>query len=464
MFHFGTDWKLLTWWDFFLAPIYIYLFYKIWKAYVDKHYSDNIEMHAILMRAFKFKIYATLFIALVYEFYYYGGDVEGYLTGASNINAAFFYKPSIALRMIFTSAEEYKEMYLNYYFNKELLHFIGTKHFLSTAELTVIKIGAFFSLITFCSYLPLTLVFSLIAFYGSFKVFSILAAEYPDLKSKFAFAFFYTPSILVWSSGLLKDPITYAGVSMVFYCTYRIIVHRKINIKYILGILFFGFVVLKIKSYILISMIPAILLFIFIGRLSKIRYTTVYYIALPFIIIIVGSLSFVFFNTLQKELGKYSLENVTYTANAFQSWHTIEGQMDNGSIYSLGEMDFTTFGLLKKIPLAFNVTYFRPYFWESRKPFVILASLESMYFIVITYQMFRKVKLSKFFGIISKTPILVFSITFFTLFGIGVGLTSYNFGALMRYKIPSIPYYLVFIYLATYLGTKSNVKDVEVKS
>jgi hypothetical protein len=416
------------------------------------------------MRAFKFKIYATIFIALVYEFYYYGGDVEGYLTGIIDINNAAFYKPSYGFKMLFTSADEYKEMYVNYVANKDLLQFIGTKHFLNTAELTVIKIGSLFSIFTFNLYIPLTLFFSLIAFYGSYKVFTILAGQFPALKSKFAFAFFYTPSILVWSSGLLKDPITYAGVSLIIYCAYQVFIFRKVKFKYIAGMVFFGFVVLKIKSYILISMIPALLLFIFVGRLSKLRLTFIYYLALPFILVIVGLLSLTFLNTLKNELGKYSLENVSYTANSFQTWHTIEGQMDNGSIYSLGDMDFSITGLIKKIPLAFNVTYYRPYFWESRKPFVILASLESMYFIFITIQMFRKTKFSRIFRIISKTPILVFSFTFIVLFGVGVGLTSYNFGALMRYKIPSIPYYLVFVYLVTYLGSKKEGKEISVEA
>ena len=45
---------------------------------------------------------------------------------------------------------------------------------------------------------------------------------------------------------------------------------------------------------------------------------------------------------------------------------------------------------------------------------------------------------------ISKDPNLVFCLVFSIIFAFAVGISSYNFGALSRYKIPCLPFYATF--------------------
>ena len=174
-------------------------------------------------------------------------------------------------------------------------------------------------------------------------------------------------------------------------------------------------------------------------------------------------------NSLKKQMGKYAIENLTTTMQQFQEWHFAEKELYGASVYSLGSSDYSTFGILKKFPLAVTVTYFRPYIWESRKPIILLSALESMWFILLTLRTFYRVGVFNFFRIIGEEPLLIFTFIFSMIFAFAVGLSSYNFGALARYKIPCMSYYMATIYVIDYIGyskkkesEKAELRNIEV--
>ena len=53
---------------------------------------------------------------------------------------------------------------------------------------------------------------------------------------------------------------------------------------------------------------------------------------------------------------------------------------------------------------------------------------------------------------------MLFTLSFSLLYGFVAGFTSYNFGALDRYKIPALPMYMITLVLVNYYREK-NIKD-----
>ena len=51
------------------------------------------------------------------------------------------------------------------------------------------------------------------------------------------------------------------------------------------------------------------------------------------------------------------------------------------------------------------------------------------------------------FKAIFNEPLLLYSLIFTLIFAFGVGIASTNFGALVRYRIPLIPFYFPLIYV-----------------
>jgi len=91
------------------------------------------------------------------------------------------------------------------------------------------------------------------------------------------------------------------------------------------------------------------------------------------------------------------------------------------------------------------VTLFRPFPWEAKKVIVLLSALEALMFVYFTFKAFQKRGIPKTLSLIFKDPNLLFCLTFSLIFAFAVGISTYNFGALSRYKIPCLPFYAAFL-------------------
>ncbi len=118
---------------------------------------------------------------------------------------------------------------------------------------------------------------------------------------------------------------------------------------------------------------------------------------------------------------------------------------DEDSSYDLGACDPSIVGMLVKCRQAVVVTLFRPFPWEARKIIVLLSALEAILFVYFTFKAFQKRGIPKTIGLIIKDPNLLFCLAFSLIFAFAVGISSYNFGALSRYKIPCLPFYGAFL-------------------
>ena len=75
--------------------------------------------------------------------------------------------------------------------------------------------------------------------------------------------------------------------------------------------------------------------------------------------------------------------------------------------------------------------------------------------IVIMIMLF-KIGLLRFFRYIFKDPYLIFSLVFTLTLAFGVGLSTANFGALVRYKIPFAPFFASMFFIINWYVKKSK--------
>ena len=117
-----------------------------------------------------------------------------------------------------------------------------------------------------------------------------------------------------------------------------------------------------------------------------------------------------------------------------------------------------------KIPAAINVSLFRPYLWESRNPIMLLSAIESSILLYLTFRLFQKRKLKNTIDVLSKDVNLQFFLLFGLIFSFFVGITTYNFGSLVRYKIQGYPFYIAAILLLYYLQPDIEKRKHQVKN
>ena len=104
-------------------------------------------------------------------------------------------------------------------------------------------------------------------------------------------------------------------------------------------------------------------------------------------------------------------------------------------------------GTIEKFPAAVNVTLFRPYIWEVGNIAMLAAAVESTIIFIYSLYIFLGLGFFRVIKLLSQDSFLFMCLVFALFFAFAVGFTSYNFGALVRYKIPCIPFFLCALFI-----------------
>ena len=148
------------------------------------------------------------------------------------------------------------------------------------------------------------------------------------------------------------------------------------------------------------------------------------------------------------------IEDISRTAEATARWLTYVSTREGGSGYSLGDFDYSTSGILRKTPAAIWVTLFRPYIWEAKNPVMLLSALESTIFLLVTLFVLFRVLARGRWRPLPGHPVIIFCFAFAISFAFAVGISTYNFGSLVRYKIPMMPFYVIGLFLLYHLSKR----------
>jgi hypothetical protein len=228
----------------------------------------------------------------------------------------------------------------------------------------------------------------------------------------------------------------------------------------------FSYMLTILKVYILISYVPFFILFIILKNVQNVNNIALKYLLAPALII--GSM-FGFTKALKTygdELGQFAVKDLTKSIKRYN--RAYENQANSGSAnsnFSLGvEFDGSMVGLAKLAPVAISTTFFRPFLWESRKPSTLLSSLESLLLMLFTIYIIFKAGFIKFFKLITSDPLIMYCFLFSCVFALFVGASTLNFGSLVRYKIPCMPFYLISLFLIYDRVKKIAASNLAIKS
>ena len=123
--------------------------------------------------------------------------------------------------------------------------------------------------------------------------------------------------------------------------------------------------------------------------------------------------------------------------------------------YDIGKIDNSISGLLSVAPLAIFTALFRPQFWEVGSVTMLFSAIENTLLLLFTVFLIIYNSPIKFVRIILNEPFLLYCLFFSLIFAFGVGIAGTNFGALVRYKIPLMPFFFPMLFLSYKLNKKS---------
>ena len=433
----------LTILDFVLLPFFVAIVYAIAYKIRNTKYSYKHPWRKYFIPALTVKIFGAIFIGLIYAYYYKGGDTFNYFNHSRVINSSFDESFIKWINLLFHIPSKYDNNYYSY--TSQMAWYSDV------ASYTICSITAFLGMFTFNTYLPTTILFAFISFTGIWALFRTVASLYPHLIKPIAVAVLFIPSVFVWGSGIFKDTICIFGLGWLTYGTFRFLVQKDYSFSNILISALSFILIAKVKLYILLGFVPALLIWILFNYTQRIKSSVSRFVVkLVFAVVLAGGILF-FMQRFGDELGKYSLENVVATSNITRGWISYASSRDEeSSAYSLGDFSPTIGGMLTQFPLAVNVTLFRPYIWEAKKIIVALSAIEALLFLFLTLKILFSIGPGKIWTTIIEDATIQFCLIFSVIFAFAVGISSYNFGALSRYKIPCLPFYALALILIYY--------------
>jgi hypothetical protein len=261
------------------------------------------------------------------------------------------------------------------------------------------------------------------------------------MEKKFSWAILFMPSLLFWGSAILKDTITFSAACWVTYCIYQIFIIKNNRIKYSIYLVIASIVIISIKAYIFVALVPGATIWILYDRIKSIK-SAFFRILIAPLIIGIGILGSSFLlSSLGSSLGAYgSIDKAIDKALVTKNDLTRDAYGQNS--FDIGEMDGSIGSIISKFPIALTAGLFRPFLWDVRNPVMLISALENTFLILLTFRVFFRLGPIKVFRTIFSNPLLIFSFVFVIFFSFSVGLSTANFGALVRYKIPSIPFFM----------------------
>jgi hypothetical protein len=438
--------------DFVVVPVVVSILLLIIRKLKKSKFKNNLAKNLILP-ALLFKIVLTFVAAYLNEYAFgYHGDTHYYYSGVLNIRDALLEDPT----------------FIQYGFSYDIyeLEQIATAKpevvwMANTPVCKVAQIATPFSFFMGNSYLGISLIFSFFSFWGLLKLFEVFCHEFPALSRQFAYGLFFFPSLAYWSSGLLKDSLSMCGLGLFVYSTYSIFILKKGIFKNLFAFLTGIYLIAIIKPYILIALIPAFSIWIFRKSNEKIKSKKRRYIRLAIATIIFCFVVFgagIYLST-SDTLQQFAMENMLEEIKRQQ---TLYEEYVGDSNFSFGSFDPTPLGLLKLFPTAVYTAIYRPFLWEVNKPIQYLSAVESFFFVIFTIYVLFQIGIKKFVSALYSNKTVFFCIIFTFIFAGFVGISTPNFGSLVRYKIPCLPFYLAALIILLSLKIKKNVRNSSV--
>lgn len=424
-----------------LALIFIYFFVILGIGYSLSKKLPYKQLSQYFIWGLAIKLLCGLGFGWVYVYYYGGGDTQMYYEGAS-----------VVFNEI-TSGNGFNILWDNFLLGHASKATYFTQRFVGIVNL-----------FAFNSYWACTLLFATLSFIGLWYLFKSFFRIFPSLHKQLAIAILFIPGVVFWSAGIMKDSICMLAVGLVVYAIQNIFLFNHKRIISIVTLVLSFYVLINLKAYIALALVVAVALYSILALKSKIRNRTQKVLVLPIAAVIMLGSAFLLVRYIGESLQRYSLENIMETAESYQNYHARisyagrGSEVRTGSAYDLGEINFESPGsIASKIPAALNVTFFRPYLWEVKNPVMLLSALESTAILVFTLMVLFRVGLGKFFRLIITQKEILFCLSFALIFGFAVGFTTYNFGSLVRYKTPCIPFFLVALILLNQHAAKKEV-------
>ena len=429
--------------DFLAIPLVIILI--IFIGFLIKK-KQPIDIQPYFFNALLLRILGSLSITLVYQYIYGYGDTFSYYSH-TQIISSFRSESFYSWWQIIINSPTDDNVHSLACMDKVLeAGYVSSLVYSVPENANVGKIGSLFNIICFDSYPAIAMFFGFFSFIGCWFIFKVFYQFFPEYKKQLALLCLFLPSLWFWGNGILKDPVCLFGLGTIVYNIFIINIHW---LKRLLFIALGSAILSYTKSYILTALLIALVIAYSIGIFKKLKL-----IGKLFSFVVIFGLLGLFYSRLSILMFDAFTEMIATSQLFLDSYSSVSDQ-GTGSLVT--QFDPTPFGFLKLMFQGLVNVFLRPFPWELRKIIYIFSILENL---LLYYILFKKIKVVQKIAPSQKSIIFIqFTILFFIILGIIIGITTFNLGTISRYRVPALPF--LFAGLLGYKIIKANKKTVQ---
>lgn len=373
--------------------------------------------------ALTFKLLGGIALGLLYTYYYTVGDTFAYFNDSSELAALARENFSAYVRFLWEGDESFPVWNKLFYQQTRSLFFV--------------KITSVINLLTLGNYWIASLYFSFLSFLGAWSLVAVLVRLHQKLLFAAAFAFLFFPSIVFWSSGIIKESLSMGCLFFIVVVFLRLWMKEKINVRAWIMTALSLWILWSLKYYYLAVLMP-VLCTALVMRLIVLpffRFKKTWINLLVWCVVFTVPLyvvSLVHPNFYPERFLEVILNNyLDFTAISRP-----------GSSIHYDSLQATFGSLLYHAPKALISGLFRPFITEAHTAFQFGIALENFVLVILAVTSIAHLK--KSFD--SENRLLVLSASvYIVILCIFLALSTPNFGTLARYRVGFLPFFVLLI-------------------
>jgi hypothetical protein len=381
------------------------------------------QLRGYLLPAALLKIILGMGVGLLYLKYYHAGDTLQYFSDGRTI--ASFARTNLLdyLQFLWNGTEGLSTMHL-YYAEPRALFFV--------------KFVSFLNLLTGDNYWLMSAYMSFISFLGSWYFVRIINRHIPNMLPAALIAFCFFPSVIFWTSGLIKESVACGAL---FYLAGFFLsiwfMHSVTSWKCILALVAV-WVLWGLKYYYAGIFIPVVgaSLFYKIIVLPKIKIRIPFLEILAWLVIFIVPLAFLSIAHPNFYLSNF-LEVIVANNEVYQEFSAPE------DLISFNALKPDVVSIISNSPLALFSGLFRPHIFEGSNALQVVAAVENL--LLLFFFVFALFRINR--PLVSDQRILVVAtLTYVIMLSVFITLSTPNFGTLSRYRAGYLPFFCLLVF------------------
>jgi hypothetical protein len=477
-----------------ISVIYIFIFCAL--IFTLPFFRDKSINRLAFTSVFLLKIIAGFFLTWIYTHYYpdrQTADIFKYFDDAEIIFSSVKSHQYIDYLKMITGIGNDSE-YFNQTYYSHMNHWFRHYDFGTYNDNhTIIRFNALIMLVSFGNFYVHTVFMCFVCFLGLTALYKIFAPYFIKKEKLLFAALFLIPTVVFWSSGVLKEGILLFALGFLFYSFFHVFILKKNMVLNTICLVISSFLILINKNYLLLAVAPALLCFYCVNKFNITRpilfysafYTIAFFMGLLFSnyfleknlletfslkqrdfinvskggVFIQNDKNFaridpdkkIFLDTLSKNNFKIKqgssymywtnedLNDTLYTKNNTDtaSFHLVWDLPIAGSTINISKLEPTIFSLVKTAPAALYNSLCKPSLLSSKSFLEKFSALENacvLIFLIICVWFKKQMYNRNLFALCLFICLIILML---------IGYTTPVAGAIVRYKVPIMPFLLM---------------------